>query len=218
MTRIHIPGVIAMAVIVVISNIAVQFLFGDWLTWGAFTYPFAFLVTDIMNRLYGPQAARRVVFAGFVTGVICSFIGSLVTIEVAPGVFAPAVTLRVALGSGTAFLIAQLLDVVIFHRLREGSWWRAPLVSTVISSAVDTAIFFTIAFAAALAFIEPQNDVAWANEVLPMLGVGPQAPLWMSLAVADYGVKLAIAVIALMPFRLIIARWAAARAVAAKTA
>ena len=76
MTRTHIPGILAMAAIVLASNILVQFLFGQWLTWGAFTYPLAFLVTDVMNRLYGAAAARRVVLAGFVVGVICSLIGT----------------------------------------------------------------------------------------------------------------------------------------------
>jgi uncharacterized integral membrane protein (TIGR00697 family) len=117
-------GVIAMATVVVASNILVQFLFGNWLTWGAFTYPFAFLVTDLMNRLYGPSQARKVIFAGFVVGVIASLIGTQVMLE-----FGPAVTLRIALGSGTAFLVAQLTDVLVFDRLRKGSWWRAPLVS-----------------------------------------------------------------------------------------
>ncbi len=195
------PGVIAMAAIVVASNILVQFLFGQWLTWGAFTYPLAFLVTDVMNRVYGPSAARKVVFAGFVAGIICSFIGTQII-----GEYGPLVTLRIALGSGIAFLTAQLLDVAIFHRLREGKWWRAPLASTLVGSAVDTALFFTIAFSAALAFIEPGNDVAWANEALPLLGVGPEVPLWVSLATADWLVKLSLAVVALVPFRVIVTK------------
>ena len=198
------PGILAMAAIVVASNILVQFLFGQWLTWGAFTYPLAFLVTDVMNRVYGAPVARRVVFAGFVTGVICSLIGTQIM-----GEFGPLVTWRIAFGSGLAFLTAQLLDVSIFDRLRGGSWWEAPLVSTVIGSAVDTALFFTIAFSAWLAFIEPSNDVSWANETLPLLGLGPVAPLWMSLAVADWCVKLALALIALVPFRLIVKRMTA---------
>ena len=200
MTRI-LPGIIAMAAIVVASNILVQFLFGQWLTWGAFTYPLAFLVTDVMNRVYGASTARKVVFAGFVTGVICSLIGTQIM-----GEFGPLVTLRIAIGSGLAFLTAQLLDVAIFDRLRGGVWWRAPLVSTLIGSAVDTALFFTIAFSATLSFIEPGNDVSWAGEVLPLLGQGPEAPLWVSLAVADWCVKLALALIALLPFRLIVKR------------
>ena len=194
-------GVIAMAAVVVASNILVQFLLGDWLTWGAFTYPIAFLVTDLMNRAYGANAARRVIFAGFVVGVICSLIGTQIMLE-----FGPAVTLRIAIGSGTAFLVAQLVDVLVFDRLRQGHWWRAPLVSSLIGSSLDTALFFTIAFSSWLAFIDPATDVSWANEALPLLGLGPVVPLWASLAVADFGVKLALALVALVPFRLIAGR------------
>jgi uncharacterized integral membrane protein (TIGR00697 family) len=198
MTRI-LPGIIAMAAVVVVSNILVQFLFGQWLTWGAFTYPLAFLVTDVMNRIYGPAVARKVVLAGFVTGVACSLIGTQIH-----GEFGPLVTLRVAMGSGLAFLTAQLLDIAVFDRLRDRGWWRAPLVSTLAGSTVDTAIFFTVAFSASLAFLEPANDVSWANEALPLLGVGPVVPLWVSLAVADWSVKLALGLIALVPFRIIV--------------
>lgn len=201
MTRAHLPGILAMAAIVVASNILVQFLYGQWLTWGAFTYPLAFLVTDVMNRVYGAAAARRVVLVGFVVGLICSLIGTQIM-----GEFGPLVTLRIALGSGIAFLTAQLLDVAIFSALREGRWWRAPLASTLIGSTVDTALFFTIAFSAGLVFLEPANDVSWAGEVLPILGFGPAAPLWVSLAVADWGVKLSLALLALVPFRVITAR------------
>ncbi|MFN3578133.1 MAG: queuosine precursor transporter, partial [Tabrizicola sp.] len=148
--RILIPGVLAMAAIVVASNILVQFPLGAFLTWGALTYPFAFLVTDLTNRLQGPAAARRVVLAGFAAGILCSFVGTQIT-----GEFGPLVTLRIALGSGLAFLFAQLLDVAVFDRLRQGSWWKAPLVSTLLSSTLDTALFFTIAFSATLTFLEP---------------------------------------------------------------
>lgn len=191
-----------MATIVVASNILVQFLFGQWLTWGAFTYPFAFLITDVMNRIYGAAAARKVVVAGFVVGVICSLIGTQIM-----GEFGPLVTVRIALGSGLAFLTAQMLDVAIFDRLRSGSWWRAPLASTLVGSSVDTAIFFTVAFSGALTWLEPGNDVSWAGEVLPLLGVGPMVPLWVSLGCADWLVKLSLALIALLPFRLIVS-WA----------
>ncbi len=201
MTKGLIIGVIAMAAIVVASNILVQFLLGDWLTWGAFTYPFAFLVTDLMNRLYGATTARKVILAGFVTGILCSFIGTQIM-----GEFGPLVTLRVAIASGTAFLIAQLVDVIIFDRLRAGAWWRAPLASSLVGSALDTAIFFTIAFSASLSFLEPANDVSWANESLPLLGAGPIAPLWISLGTADFLVKLALALLALVPFRLLVSR------------
>ncbi|MEQ9239905.1 queuosine precursor transporter [Roseovarius indicus] len=193
------PGILAMAAIVVASNILVQFLFGQWLTWGAFTYPLAFLVTDVMNRVYGRDAARRVVFAGFVVGLACSFIGTQIS-----GEFGPLVTLRIALGSAVAFLTAQLLDIAVFNRLREGAWWRAPMVSSLIGSTVDTALFFTIAFSASLAVLEPGNDVSWANEILPLLGVGPAVPLWVSLALADWMVKLALALLTLVPFRIIV--------------
>jgi uncharacterized integral membrane protein (TIGR00697 family) len=201
MTRSHLPGILAMAAIVVASNILVQFLFGQWLTWGAFTYPLAFLVTDVMNRVYGPGPARKVVFAGFVVGVICSLIGTQIQ-----GEFGPLVTWRIAIGSGLAFLTAQLLDILVFDRLREGRWWRAPLVSTLLGSSVDTALFFTIAFSASLAFLEPANDVSWAGEALPLLGTGPVVPLWVSLAVADWMVKLSLALLALIPFRVLVKR------------
>ena len=201
MNRTYLPGILAMAAIVVASNILVQFLFGQWLTWGAFTYPFAFLVTDLMNRLYGAGPARRVVAAGFAVGVVCSLIGTQIV-----GEFGPLVTLRIAIGSGTAFLVAQMMDVAVFSALRDGAWWRAPLVSTLVGATLDTALFFSIAFSAGLSWIEPANDVAWANETLPLLGVGPMVPLWVSLAVADWSVKLGLALIALVPFRLIVKR------------
>ncbi|WP_304616054.1 queuosine precursor transporter [Paracoccus sp. (in: a-proteobacteria)] len=185
------PGILAMAAIVVASNILVQFVVGDWLTWGAFTYPLAFLVTDVMNRVYGPAAARRVVLAGFVTGVACSL--------VAAGF--QATTLRIAIASGTAFLVAQLLDVAIFDALRGGRWWRAPLASTVVGSAVDTALFFTIAFAA---FLPADANTGWANEAVPLLGYGPVSALWISLASADWLVKLGLALLALVPFRIVV--------------
>ncbi len=205
MTR-YLPGVIAMAAIVVVSNILVQFLLLDGLlTWGAFTYPFAFLVTDLMNRIHGARAARRVVLAGFVTGVICSLIGSRIMLE-----YGPAVSLRVAVGSGVAFLTAQMLDVAVFDRLRRGAWWRAPLVSTLLGSAVDTALFFTIAFSASVTLFGAGADaaVSWAWEGAPFLAFGSEAPLWVSLAVADWLVKLVLAVIALIPFRALVRRLA----------
>ncbi|RUS63412.1 VUT family protein [Pseudorhodobacter sp. E13] len=202
MTRSLIPGILAMAAIVVASNILVQHLFGQWLTWGAFTYPLAFLVTDLMNRFYGAAAARRVVLVGFAVGLVCSVIGTQIM-----GEFGPLVTLRVALGSGLAFLTAQMLDVSIFDRLRSGSWWRAPLASTLVGASADTAIFFTVAFSAGLVWLEPGNDVAWANEALPLLGLGPVAPLWVSLAVADWGVKLLLAILALVPFRMAVQKF-----------
>jgi len=197
-----IAGIIAMAAIVVASNILVQHTFGAYLTYGAFTYPLSFLVNDIINRLAGVKAARRVVLAGFVVGLACSFIGTQLHND-----YGPLVTLRVALGSGTAFLVGQLLDVTIFDRLRRAEWWRAPLVSTLIGSTIDSVIFFTIAFAASLTFLEPSSDVSWAAVSGPLLGSGPMVPLWVSLALADWGVKFGIAVFGLLPFRLIIAKF-----------
>ena len=116
MTRI-LPGVIAMAIIVVASNILVQFLVLDGLlTWGAFTYPLAFLVTDVMNRIYGVSAARKVVFAGLVVGIICSLIGSQIMLQ-GDGFTYPAVAVRIAIASATGFLVAQLLDIAVFNKL-----------------------------------------------------------------------------------------------------
>ena len=204
MTRPELYGIAAMAAIVLAANILVQFLVGQWLTWGAFTYPLAFLVTDLTNRACGPAAARKVVLAGFATGLAASAVGTQIM-----GEAGPLVTWRIAAGSGLAFLSAQLLDVAVFDRMRAGRWWRAPLVSSLAGSSVDTALFFTVAFSGHLAFLEPGNDVSWANEALPLLGAGPVAPLWVSLAAADWGVKLALALAALVPFRLIAARLAA---------
>jgi queuosine precursor transporter len=197
-------GVIAMAIIVVASNILVQHPLGNWLTWGALTYPFSFLVTDLMNRLYGPAAARRVVLAGFATGLACSAIGTQIV-----GDAGPLVTLRIALGSGLAFLVAQLLDVSVFDRMRRRAWWQAPLVSTLVGSSLDTAIFFSVAFATSLSFLEPSNDVSWAAGIGPILGIGPEAPYWVSIAIADWSVKILLAIVALLPFRLALSRLAA---------
>ncbi|MCR8724712.1 VUT family protein [Frigidibacter sp. ROC022] len=197
MTRL-LPAILAMAAIVTASNILVQFLLGDWLTWGAFTYPFAFLVTDLTNRFHGPAAARRVVLAGFATGVVCSFIAAGLD----------KTTLRIATGSGVAFLAAQLTDVAVFHWLRRGRWWRAPLVSTLVGSALDTALFFSIAFWSGLTLFGPAETeaAAWASDPTPFLNLGPVLPFWVSLACADWSVKLALALIALVPFRLILGR------------
>ncbi|NJM83970.1 MAG: queuosine precursor transporter [Tabrizicola sp.] len=199
--RFLIPGILAMAVVVAASNVLVQHPLGLYLTWGALTYPFAFLVTDLTNRLQGATAARRVVVAGFLTGLVCSLIGTQIE-----GEFGPLVTLRIALGSGLAFLAAQLLDVALFNRLRTASWWKAPLVSTLFSSTLDTAIFFTIAFSAALTVIEPGNDVSWATAPGALLGFGPEVPFWVSLAVADWCVKIVLALVALVPFRIVIGK------------
>jgi len=202
MTRGIIAGVIAMAAIVVASNILVQFLMGDWLTWGALTYPFAFLVTDLMNRLYGAAQARKVVLVGFVVGIGCSFIGTMIVVETGP-----LVSLRIAIGSGAGFLVAQMSDVAVFNRLRNQNWWRAPVVSSIVGSALDTVIFFSIAFSAMFVFLDPVEPNAWARDIVPFLGFGPEMPLWISLGVADFGVKLGLVAIALIPFKLLVNRF-----------
>ena len=128
-----VAGVAAMAGVVAASNFLVQIQINDWLTWGALSYPIAFLVTDLINRRVGPDAARRVVYVGFACGVVLSLYTS---------------TVRIALASGTAFLLAQLADVWLYDRLRRRTaWWRAPLISSTVASALDTALFFSLAFA-----------------------------------------------------------------------
>lgn len=196
-------GVIAMAIIVVASNILVQYPIGQWLTWGAFTYPFAFLVSELVNRFEGAKAARRVVYAGFAVGLICSVIGTQII-----GEFGPLVTLRIAIASGTAFLIGQLLDVGVFDKLRRTAWWRAPFLGSFLGSSVDTVLFFTLAFSSAFIWLDPASDVSWAAAQVPLLGFGPEVPLWVSLGLADFCVKVAVDLIALMPFRLAIAKYA----------
>jgi uncharacterized PurR-regulated membrane protein YhhQ (DUF165 family) len=130
-SRQFIVPAIAMAFVVVLSNWAVQFPINDWLTWGAFTYPVVFLVTDLTNRALGPAMARRVAWAGFAVAVLAS-------LALAPW--------RIALASGVAFIVAQWLDISAFNRLRRMSWWQAPLIGSVIASVIDTALFFFIAF------------------------------------------------------------------------
>ncbi len=122
----------AMTVIVAASNYAVQFPINDFLTWGAFTYPVSFLITEIANRFFGPKIARRAVYVGFFTAVVISL-----------WLASP----QIALASGAAFLCAQLMDITIFNSLRRYSWWRAPLVAGSVASAADTLVFFAIAFA-----------------------------------------------------------------------
>lgn len=186
-----------MGVIVVTSNILVQFLLGSWLTWAAFTYPLAFVVTDISNRLFGVKQARKIVLFGFIIGVLCSLVAS--QLVNADGY--ALTTFRIALASGLAFLVAQLFDVAVFDRLRIKKWWQAPLASSIIGSVIDTIIFFSVAFSAAFVFLEPQNDVTWANELVPLLGIGKLLPLWTSLAFADFLAKLLVAGIGLILFR-----------------
>jgi uncharacterized integral membrane protein (TIGR00697 family) len=216
----YLPFVAAMALVVVASNILVQFpmqgavaglSLADILTWGAFAYPFSFLVTDLANRRYGPVVARKVVFIGFMTAVVCSIVVppllfrlGLIGFDTAADRLA-----RIAAASGSAFLIAQLLDVTVFNRLRRQSWWRAPIFGTLVGSVFDTMVFFTIAFSGAFAFAGP-ND-AFALEPAPLLGLfSVETMRWVSWALGDLSVKLLIAVFALIPYRLIVARWSRA--------
>lgn len=189
-------AIIAMAIVVATSNYLVEFPvkfqlgpldFEQFLTWAAFTYPLAFLVTDLTNRYFGPKAARVVVLVGFSLAVYLS-------IKLANP--------RIAVASGSAFLIAQLLDVSIFDRLRGGTWWRAPLISSGIASVVDTAIFFTLAFAPLFVGIDNffmQEDSSLAFGV-PLLSLGPEVPLYVSLALGDLIVKALMIFALLAPF------------------
>jgi uncharacterized PurR-regulated membrane protein YhhQ (DUF165 family) len=173
------PAIAAMVAVVAAANVLVQhpieaFGAGDWLTWGAFTYPLSFLVTDLTNRRCGPEPARRVVYVGFALGVALSV---------------ALATPRIALASGAAFLVGQLLDIHVFDRLRRQAWWRAPLISSFLASAVDTALFFSLAF---------------AFTPVP----------WPTLALGDFAVKLAMALVLLAPFRAAMALIAARPATA----
>jgi hypothetical protein len=177
LTRLILPA-LAMTFVVVASNILVQYPFeplglGDYLTWGAFTYPVAFLVTDLTNRRYGAGMARRLVAVGFVIAVALS-------IWLA--------TPRIALASGTAFLVGQLFDITVFNRFRRQSWWRAPLIGSVFGSVIDTALFFSLAFA---------GDVEMSG---PVDFMGLSLPLWQSLAICDFLVKMLLALLALVPY------------------
>ena len=159
-------AILAMGAIVLSSNLLVQFPINDWLTWGAFTYPVAYLAIDLVNRRHGPQRARRVAWVGFAVAVVASLM------------LAPP---RIAVASGTAYIASQLLDIQVFDRLRRGNWWRAPLVSTLLSATLDTALFWSIAF---------------SGQGLP----------WTSWAAGDLAVKLAIGITMLLPFRILIRR------------
>jgi len=213
----YLPFVAAMSLVVVASNVLVQFpvqgtlgplSLADLLTWGAFTYPFAFLVTDLANRRYGAKPARRIVFVGFMLAVLSSIVlppllfrAGLIEFETASDRL-----VRIAIASGAAFLTAQLLDITVFNWLRRQSWWRAPIFGTLAGSIIDTMIFFSVAFSAAFAFAGP--DDGFALEAAPLLGLMTlEAPRWLSWALGDLSVKLLIAVFALIPYRLIAARW-----------
>ena len=164
-------AVLAMGAVVLLSNVLVQYPINDWLTWGAFSYPVAFLVSNLINRRFGPGPARRVAWIGFLVAVVLS-------VWVA--------TPRIAIASCSAFIVAQLLDITVFDRLRRGSWWRAPMVATTCSATVDTTIFWSIAF---------------AGSTLP----------WVSWAAGDLAVKLAIGVCLLAPFRALLWKMAPLR-------
>lgn len=162
-------AVVAMALVVGASNFLVSIPINDWLVWGAITYPLAFLVNDLVNRFYGASVARRVVYVGFAVGVLLSL-----SVE--------SIDQRVAIASGTAFLVSQLLDVAIFDRLRVGRWWIAPSVSSGVSAVVDTLLFFGIAFA------------------------GTGLP-WQQWATGDLAVKWAVASLSVLVYGMLSARF-----------
>ncbi len=152
-TRYTLVYVALMTLVVVASNFLVQFPLNaevaginlaDLLTWGAFSYPVAFLITDLTNRQFGPQAARKVVFAGFVVGIALSFFTAVP---------------RIAIASGSAYLAGQLLDISVFNRLRRQTWWRAPLVGSLFGSVLDTAIFFSLCLRRVLRLPRPERSV-----------------------------------------------------------
>jgi len=163
-----------MGVIVLLSNYLVQFPINKYgleniLTYGAFSYPVAFLVTDLANRSFGKSVAKKIVYFGFTTGVLFTLFFSTN--------FEDLISIRIAIGSGTAFIIAQLLDVQIFDRLRKKRWFIAPLTSSLIGSITDTFLFFSISF------------------------YGTGMP-WVTLAIGDLAVKIIVALIMLIPFRM----------------
>lgn len=166
-------GVAAMALTLVASNYLVQFPLGDWLTIAAFTYPLAFLVTDCVNRAAGSGAAARVAVAGFAVGVPLSFAFNYFTAE---SDWLAAV--RIAAASGAAFALAQAVDIGVFSRLRRAAWWVPPLFSSAPASALDTALFFSLAFA------------------------GSDVP-WVTLALGDLAVKALMLLLLLPPYRLL---------------
>ena len=167
---------LSMALVVTVSNYLVQFpvdYFGlqDFLTYGAFSYPVAFLITDLSNRRYGRNTAKKIVYLGFALGVFLTFYFSTN--------YSDLISIRIAIGSGTAFLTAQLIDVNIFDKLRNRIWFMAPLMSSLIGSTIDTFLFFSIAF----------------------YGTGIN---WFTLSFGDLFVKIFIAFLMLIPFRLLL--------------
>ena len=190
-------AVLAMVAVVAASNFLVQFPvqgqiggidLASILTWGAFTYPVAFLVTDLTNRQFGPASARRVVLFGFAIAVFWSIFLA---------------TPRIAIASGAAFLVAQFLDVTIFDRMRTNPrWWRAPLVSSFLGAIIDTVLFWGVAFSASFAFVDALFGTADGSLgfAVPLWDVGPQVPLWLSLALGDLMIKLLVTVALLAPY------------------
>jgi len=192
-------SILAMVAVVTASNVLVQFPvqanlgpidLGDILTWGAFTYPFAFLVSDLTNRYDGPRRARAVVLVGFAVALCLSAYLS---------------TPRIAIASATAFLVGQLLDIAVFSRLRNRFWLVPPLSASLIGSLLDTAIFFSLAFAPAFGFIDTWFGMLDGSLGVraPWLGVGADVPLWLSLASGDFSVKFLAALLLLAPYRLL---------------
>lgn len=191
-------AIAAMVVVVTASNILVQypvdaqlgpFNLKDLLTWGAFTYPFAFLVTDLTNRHDGPARARLVVVVGFVVALGLSFWLA---------------TPRIAIASATAFLVGQLLDISVFSRLRQSrNWILPPLAGSLFGSALDTLIFFSIAFAPIFGFVDGLFGMEDGSLGFPApwLGIGGDVPLWTSLATGDFLVKFLAALLLLAPYR-----------------
>ncbi|MBT6202973.1 MAG: queuosine precursor transporter [Alphaproteobacteria bacterium] len=177
--------ILAMSVVVVASNILVKYPVNDWLTWGAFTFPLAFLITDLSNRAFGPYRAAKVVGVGFVVGILMSaFLADWMPFMGPPNVLSE-IAVNTAIASGLAFLAGQLLDIAIFQRLRKGVWWRAPLVSSAVASAADTVIFFYLFFAVFFPYFVPEGSS------------------WYQLGIGDYGIKAAMALALLFPYRLL---------------
>lgn len=210
-------AVAAMVVVVAASNILVLYPFqvqlgavnlADLLTWGAFTFPFAFLITDLTNRYDGAGNARRVVLVGFLVGLAVSFYLSFNPLPWNAG-GAPATTQRIALASAAAFVTGQLLDISVFSRLRAArAWFLPPLLGSLFGSMLDTTIFFTIAFAPALAGVDALFGLADGSLGFPapFLGVGPEVPLWVSLAAGDFMVKFLAALVLLAPYRVLMGK------------
>ena len=210
-------AVAAMVVVVAASNVLVLYPLqvqlgpvnlADLLTWGAFTFPFAFLITDLTNRFDGPRRARMVVLVGFACGLGVSLYLSYHPLPWnAEG--GSATTQRIALASATAFLVGQFLDISVFSRLRASkAWFVPPLVGSLLGSALDTTLFFSVAFAPALAGIDGLFGLADGSLGFPApwLGVGPDVPLWISLATGDFLVKFLAALLLLAPYRALMGR------------